>query len=227
MALVNLPLNSKGHPCPHWWRCHFSALMFTPLIITAVKWYRCRDWDSNHYFTNKKLQKQNVSQDLASKALLSSQLGICGITCVSIETPSKNTIYDKYESRPSQQPQNNLILLKFPQTIAPGGFCTIFGKPKPCKLVAKIKKNVQKIKGDVQQQAESLTTWLLNNDSPPQQSLVWDRLDRFPNPLAFPKFWKQLGRGTWLGEDCTLLRQGPHVTSISEWVENQTIRCLV
>ena len=120
----------------------------------------------------KKITKTNLSQDLASKALLSSQLGICGITCVSIETPTKKAIYDNYISRPSQQPQNKLILPKFPQTIAPGGFCTIFGKPKPCKLVAKIKTNVQKIKGDVQQQAESLKTWLLSNDSPPQQSLV-------------------------------------------------------
>lgn len=32
----------------------------------------------------KKITKTNLSQDLASKALLSSQLGICGITCVSI-----------------------------------------------------------------------------------------------------------------------------------------------
>ena len=111
MALVNLPLNSKGHPCPHWWRCHFSALMFTPLLVTAVKWYSCRDWDNDH----KNDDKKNLSQDLASKALLSSQLGICGITCVSIADKkcyiwqiwkSSFTTTSK-QSHPSQTPSDD------------------------------------------------------------------------------------------------------------------------
>ena len=45
----------------------------------------------------------------------------------------------------------------FTQTIAPGGFCTIGGKPKPCKFLSKIKQKAQ-------QQVDRLGSWLQENN---------------------------------------------------------------
>ena len=45
------------------------------------------------------------------------------------------------------------------QTIAPEGFCTIGGKPKPCKFVLKLKNKAQA-------QVESFGSWLQDNGRP-------------------------------------------------------------
>ena len=45
------------------------------------------------------------------------------------------------------------------QTIAPEGFCTIGGKPKPCKLA-------RKLKNKAQGQVDSFGSWLQENGRP-------------------------------------------------------------
>ena len=55
-------------------------------------------------------------------------------------------------------------------------------------------------------------------------SKAWSDIPRFPDPLAVGSHWVGEPGLVW---DCTLLRQGPHLTSHSRWVGNQTIHCLV
>ena len=62
-------------------------------------------------------------------------------------------------------PQNVFIVMDIcfnfisVQTIAPEGFCSIGGKPKPCKFVLKLKNKAQA-------QVDSFASWLQENDRP-------------------------------------------------------------
>ena len=59
------------------------------------------------------------------------------------------------------------MMIIFAQTIAPGDFCTIGGKPKPCKLLVKLKEKARA-------QVESFGSWLQDNN-PSHQSVTWKR----------------------------------------------------
>ena len=106
-------------------------------------------------------------QDIGSKAILSTQLGICAITCVSMKIILK--MINGHECRRLCScnmilPLTQILFFVYfdftsAQTIAPEGFCTIVGKPKPCKFVLKLKKKAQ-------DQVESFGSWLQENGPP-------------------------------------------------------------
>ena len=112
-------------------------------------------------------------QDIGSKAILSSQLGICAVTCVSMMNTLIiilwrviNVVICLNMILPGNMYPCMMIISA--QTIAPGGFCSIGGKPKPCKLLVKLKEKARA-------QVESFGSWLQDNN-PSHQSVTWIKL---------------------------------------------------